>query len=64
MYEVEFFQDMTALNVSAPSALTRVTDHVENIVAFVQHIIDNGLAYVTEDGEFFCDWSNLCMGCF
>ena len=56
---------MTALNVSAPSALTRVTDHVENITAFVQHIIDNGLAYVTEDGEFFLTGKTYrSMSCF
>ncbi|KAK7097001.1 probable cysteine--tRNA ligase, mitochondrial [Littorina saxatilis] len=54
-YEVEFFQDMTALNVSAPTALTRVTDHVDDIIIFVQRIIDNGLAYATEDGSVYFD---------
>ena len=49
-YEVEFFQDMLALNISPPTALVCVTDHIEQIVAFVQLIIDNGLAYATDDG--------------
>ena len=52
-YENEFFQDMTALNVSAPTTLTRVTEHINIIVDFIQGIIDNGLAYQTEDGMFY-----------
>nr|KAG5695767.1 hypothetical protein BaRGS_013855 [Batillaria attramentaria] len=35
-YEIEFFQDMISLNVSAPTALTRVTDHMQHIIDFVQ----------------------------
>ena len=54
---------MTALNVSAPNALTRVTDHVEDIIAFVQRIIDNGLAYVTQDGEAFMCQSQAFILC-
>ncbi|XP_076446066.1 putative cysteine--tRNA ligase, mitochondrial [Babylonia areolata] len=55
MYEVEYFQDMTALNVSPPTALTRVTDHVGEIISFIQGILDKGLAYVTEDGSVYFD---------
>lgn len=54
-YEVEFFQDMTSMNVSAPTALTRVTEHIPHIISFVQGIIKKGFAYVTADGSVYFD---------
>lgn len=54
-YEAEFLQDMTYLNVSRPSALSRVTDHIDDIIHFVQGIITNGLAYITEEGSVYFD---------
>lgn len=49
---------MMALNVSLPTTFTRVTDHMEHIILFIQGIINNGLAYVTEDGK------NVLQVCF
>ena len=34
-----------ALNIEDPDCLTRVSEYVPEIVAFVQRIIDNGFAY-------------------
>jgi cysteinyl-tRNA synthetase len=44
-YEREFMEDMTALGIREPDVLTRVTEYVPKIIAFVETIIDKGLAY-------------------
>jgi cysteinyl-tRNA synthetase len=52
-YEKEFFHDMNVLNVLPPTARMRVTEHVPQIVCFVQRLIDQGMAYKTSDGKHF-----------
>lgn len=44
-YEREFMEDMAALGIREPDILTRVTEYVPKIVAFVETIISKGLAY-------------------
>jgi cysteinyl-tRNA synthetase len=44
-YEREFMEDMEALGIREPDVLTRVTEYVPRIIAFVEKIIDKGLAY-------------------
>lgn len=44
-YEREFMEDMEALGIREPDVLTRVTEYVPKIIAFVEKIIDKGLAY-------------------
>ena len=44
-YEREFMEDMTALGIREPDVLTRVTEYVPQIIAFVETIIEKGLAY-------------------
>ena len=41
-YEAEFIEDMAALGVRLPDALTRVTEYVPKIIDFVQRIVDRG----------------------
>ena len=45
-YEAEFHQDMLALGIRPPSAITRVTEYIPNITNYVKKIIDNGFAYI------------------
>ncbi|KAL7538638.1 hypothetical protein ACHAXR_008707 [Thalassiosira sp. AJA248-18] len=46
-YEVEFWQDMDALNVLRPDVICRVSEHVEEtIVPYIQEIVEGGMAYV------------------
>jgi cysteinyl-tRNA synthetase len=47
--------DMTSLRVQPPDTLTRVTEYVPEIVAFVERIIKNGYAYSTDDGSVYFD---------
>ncbi|KAJ3532214.1 hypothetical protein NM688_g7456 [Phlebia brevispora] len=42
-WEAQFFDDMHRLRVRDPDTLTRVTEYVPEIVAFVEGIIKNGL---------------------
>mmetsp|Transcript_21159 Transcript_21159/g.38307 ORF Transcript_21159/g.38307 Transcript_21159/m.38307 type:complete len:803 (-) Transcript_21159:92-2500(-) len=44
-YEREFMEDMRALGIREPDVLTRVTEYVPQIIAFVEKIIGKGLAY-------------------
>lgn len=52
-YEAEFWRDMRALNVLEPTAVVRVTEHIDAIIAYVQRIQKNGFAYETSSGVYF-----------
>ena len=52
-FEKSFMDDMAKLRVEPPTTLTRVTEYVPEIIAFVEKIIKNGYAYATEDGSVY-----------
>uniref|UniRef100_F1L1Z1 cysteine--tRNA ligase n=1 Tax=Ascaris suum TaxID=6253 RepID=F1L1Z1_ASCSU len=54
-YENEFHEDMSKLNVLPPDVLTRVSEYVPEVIAYVQKIIDNGYGYTTKDGSVYFD---------
>jgi len=53
-YEVEWLEDMAALNIRQPDCLSRVTEYVPKIVTFVEAIIAKGLAYES-NGSVYMD---------
>lgn len=56
-HELEFFKGLTALNIQPPTLITRVTEHIPEVINFVSKIIDKGQAYVVEDGELKTSFS-------
>ena len=52
-YEKEFFEDLSLLNCDKPSIILRVTDHIPEIIQFIQKLIDKGQAYSTESGSVY-----------
>ena len=53
-YEREYMEDMEALGIRAPDALTRVTEYMPQIVAFIQTIVGRGFAYES-NGSVYMD---------
>ncbi|KAA0199558.1 hypothetical protein HAZT_HAZT007346 [Hyalella azteca] len=52
-FEKEYNQDMEKLNVLPPDVVTRVSEYVPEIIAFVEKIIENGFAYASNGSVYF-----------
>lgn len=52
-YERRFFEDMDALNVQRPTTVLRVTEHVPEIIAFIDRLVKSGSAYVAPSGDVY-----------
>ncbi len=52
-YAARFLDDVAAVGMTTPDALPRATDHVPEIVALVQTLLERGHAYRTDDGSVF-----------
>jgi hypothetical protein len=72
-YDLEFFEDLSNLNVKLPHLQTRVTDFIPQILEFVSELVRAELAYPTSDGMLLlrglycgvCVWMWVkCRGCF
>ncbi|XP_073412936.1 probable cysteine--tRNA ligase, mitochondrial isoform X1 [Dendrobates tinctorius] len=58
-YEQEFKQDMMALKVLPPTIYMRVTEHIPQILPFIEKIIGNGHAYPTSQGNVYFDVQSI-----
>ena len=52
-HEREFFEDLEALNCEAPNTVTRVTEHMSDIIQYIETILRHGNAYELNDGVYF-----------
>ncbi|MBE6487562.1 MAG: cysteine--tRNA ligase [Methanosphaera stadtmanae] len=52
-FEEEYLKDMELLNVKNVNFYARATEHMDEIIAQVQTLIDKGYAYDTETGVYF-----------
>jgi cysteinyl-tRNA synthetase len=52
-YSAAFEANMEGLGVKQPDILCRATDHVDDMVAAIEGLIEKGHAYATENGDVF-----------
>lgn len=52
-YIVSFNEDMEQLGCVAPTKQPRVTDHIPEIIAFIEGLIAQGIAYVVDGDVYF-----------
>lgn len=51
--EADFFRDLDRLNVRRPDVVLRVSEHMDEIVSFIQRLETLGFAYRGNDGIYF-----------
>ena len=52
-YTKLFFEDLKELNIETPEIVCKATDHINEMIKFVQKLIDNGYAYETTTAIYF-----------
>jgi len=58
-YIAEMHQDAAALNILPPSQEPRATTHLTQIIAMVQRLVDNGVAYAAANGDVYYSVSSF-----
>lgn len=53
MYTKEFFEDFKRLNIETPDIIAKATEHIPEMIDYVQEIFNNGYAYETNNGVYF-----------
>ena len=51
--QAEFMEDMDALGVRPADVMTRVSEYIPEIVAYIEKIVANGLAYESKGSVYF-----------
>jgi cysteinyl-tRNA synthetase len=52
-FETAFFEDMAALNVETPEVVPHATDNIPEMVALIQELAAQDIAYQAEDGSWY-----------
>jgi cysteinyl-tRNA synthetase len=52
-YENAFFEDLETLNLLPANVFPRATEHIKEMIALVQKLIDKGIAYKSDDGIYY-----------
>ncbi len=52
-YSDIFFRDMERLNIQTPEIIAKATDHIQEMLEFVEGLVKNGYAYETSRGIYF-----------
>src|SRR5277367_4871293 len=52
-FEKAFFEDLDALSVEHPEVVARATEHIPEMVALIQRLAEQNLAYKTDDGSWY-----------
>ncbi len=51
----EYFIDAKGLNIKPATVHPKATEHIKEIIELIQKLIDNGMAYVAENGDVYYD---------
>jgi cysteinyl-tRNA synthetase len=52
-FERAFFEDMDALNIERPEQIARATENIESMVALIERLAAQDIAYKAEDGSWY-----------
>lgn len=52
-YTDVFFKDIAALNIGKPEIIAKATDHIQDMIKYVETLMEKGYAYETSDGIYF-----------
>lgn len=52
-YTEVFLKDIEALNIQTPEIICKATDHIPEMIEFVEGLIEKGYGYETSDGIYF-----------
>jgi cysteinyl-tRNA synthetase len=52
-YREQFLSDARALGMTPPDVMPRATEHIPQMVALIEKLLEGGYAYRTEDGSIF-----------
>lgn len=52
-YTKLFFEDLERLNVETPEIVCKATDHIQEMLSYVQKLMENGYAYETSTAIYF-----------
>jgi cysteinyl-tRNA synthetase len=58
-YEKAFFEDLEALNIEKAEYYPRATEHIPDMVALIQKLMEKGYAYKGEDGSIYYNISRF-----
>ncbi len=63
-YEAAFFEDLKTLNCLPPHQTPRATEHIPEIIALIEKLIQRGVAYKAADGSVYFSIEKYCgYGC-
>lgn len=52
-YTKRFFKDLERLNIELPETICKATDHIQEMLKFVEKLVENGYAYETSTAIYF-----------
>lgn len=58
-YTKYFLEDINKLNIKSQSIQPKATEHVGQMIKYIEELINKGLAYVEEDGSVYFDISEF-----
>ena len=52
-YSKIFFEDLQKLNIGKPEIIAKATEHIDDMIKYVQNLESHGFSYETSDGIYF-----------